>query len=309
MTLAELAPIQEGSAIRNDVPMVYHLGAPHTDNDQLTRSLKKDSELLTKNGILPQRQRRYRKRLNDMLLELSGEMAPASLQEKNFATLTENQNLDRLVFSDSKFLGVSSWMLNKGILFKNAGPKTTALRNLFPDNPCEFFLAIVNPATLIPCAFSAQTSREYDDFIGDTDLNSVCWSDVVSRIQRANPDCPITVWCNEDTPIIWPSVLAKFTGLAADTRFLGELDVIQNLIPENAFLKLKQYLDEKSELNELQRRQVRGIFLEKFGVSDAVEEEIDLPGWTDSLVEKITEMYEDDIERISRMPGVKFICP
>lgn len=309
MTLAELAPIQESIAMRSDVPMVYHLGAPHTDNDQLTRSLKKDAALLSRNGILQQRQRRYRKRLNQILTEQSGEVPTTSTQEKNFSILTENQNLDRLAFSDSKFLGVPSWMLNKDVLFKNAGPKTAALRSLFPDNPCVFLLAIMNPATLIPSAFSAQTTREYDDFIGNTDLEAVCWSDVVSRIQRANPGCPVTIWCNEDTPVIWPSVLAEFTGLPADTRFSGELDVIQELIPGNAFEKLKQYLGERPDLNELQRRRVRAIFLEKFGVSDAVEEEIDLPGWTENLVEKITELYEDDIERISRMPGVNFIFP
>ena len=38
-------------------------------------------------------------------------------------------------------------------------------------------------------------------------------------------------------------------------------------------------------------------------------EEFDLPGWTAEVVDHLTEAYEEDIYRISRMPGVNFIAP
>jgi hypothetical protein len=58
-----------------------------------------------------------------------------------------------------------------------------------------------------------------------------------------------------------------------------------------------------------QRRRIVTAFLEKFGRSDQLDYEIDLPGWTEELVGRLTEAYLEDVERIVRMPGVSFIEP
>jgi len=92
-------------------------------------------------------------------------------------------------------------------------------------------------------------------------------------------------------------------------RFTGELDIISKIISEEGRDRLKQYLAERPDLNELQRRRVNSVFLEKFVLDDTVEIEIDLPGWTDDLVDKMTEVYEADINVIANMPGVNFIAP
>jgi hypothetical protein len=42
---------------------------------------------------------------------------------------------------------------------------------------------------------------------------------------------------------------------------------------------------------------------------DAVESEIDLPGWDDALVDRLSERYEDDLYAIEQIPGVTFIQP
>jgi len=49
--------------------------------------------------------------------------------------------------------------------------------------------------------------------------------------------------------------------------------------------------------------------LRSFFLDEAVEEEIDLPDWTDETVDALTEIYDDDIERIERLSGVNFITP
>ncbi|MCK4712698.1 MAG: hypothetical protein KAT26_07440, partial [Marinosulfonomonas sp.] len=145
------------------------------------------------------------------------------------------------------------------------------------------------------------------EFIAGTDLFSVHWSDVIARIQAANPDCPITVWCNEDTPIIWPTVMREIAGLDPQTRLKGELDIIGGIISQDGIELLVKYLDEHPDLTEIERGRVRETFLEKFFLDDAVEHEIDLPGWTKDTVEELTDNYEDDIERIAHMKDVKFI--
>ena len=50
-------------------------------------------------------------------------------------------------------------------------------------------------------------------------------------------------------------------------------------------------------------------FLEAHAIEEAVEAEIDLPGWTDETIDMLTQLYEDDVERIAAMPEVTLITP
>lgn len=295
--------------MRTDINIVYHLGAPHTDNEQITWSLRKNADLLTEKGVMMRRPREYRPLLKEMILELKGEEPSVVDQEKLLTSIVKNQEVDRLVMSDTRFLGVPAWMLYGGGLYKNAANNTARIRDLFPDNPCEFFLGISNPANFIPAVFNQQTDKTYEQFIDNTDLASVRWSDVVFAIQQENPECPLTVWCNEDTPIIWPTILREIAGLDPQTPLKGELDVIAQIMSENGVELLGKYLEERPNLTEIQRRRIRGIFLEKFYLDDEVEEEIDVPGWTEDTIDVLTDIYDDDIERIERLPGVHFIAP
>lgn len=295
--------------MRTDINIVYHLGAPHTDNDQITWSLRKDAGMLAEKGIMMRRPREYRPLIKEMILELKGEEPSIVDQEGLLSAIIKNQQVDRLIMSDSRFLGVPAWMLYGGKFYQNAGKNTRRIRNLFPDNPCEFHLGISSPANFIPAVFTAQSDKTYEQFIDGVELATIRWSDVISQIQQQNPDCPITVWCNEDTPIIWPSILREIAGLDPQVRLLGELDVLEKIMSPDGVELLVKYLKERPGLSEIQRRRIRGIFLEKFYVDDAVEEEIDLPGWTDETVDALTDIYEDDIERIEHLPGVNFISP
>lgn len=295
--------------MRTDINIVYHLGAPHTDNDQITWSLRKDAQLLADKGVMLRMPKEYRPQLKEMIVKLQGEVPSVAEQEALLTSIVKNKSIDRLLMSDTRFLGVPSWMMYGGGFYKNAAKNTARIRDLFPDNPCEFFLGISNPANLLPAVFSAQSQKTYEKFLDGTDLASIRWSDVISQIQQENPDCPLTVWCNEDTPIIWPTVLREMSGLDPQTRLQGELDVIQNIMSPDGFELLVKYLGERPDLTEVQRRRIRGIFLEKFYLDDAVEEEIDLPGWTDETIDALTSIYDDDVERIERLPGVNFITP
>lgn len=295
--------------MRTDINIVYHLGAPHTDNEQITWSLRKDAQMLTEKGVMLRRPKEYRPQLKEMILELKGEEPSAADQERLLASIVRNQQVDRLIMSDSRFLGVPAWALYGGGLYKNAANNTARIRDLFPDNPCEFYLGISNPANFIPAVFNMQSDKTYEQFLDGADLAALRWSDVIESIQQENPECPLTVWCNEDTPIIWPTILREIAGLDPQTPLQGELDVIQEIMSQNGVDLLVKYLDERPNLTEIQRRRIRGIFLEKFYLDEAVEEEIDLPGWTDETIDALTDIYEDDIERIERLPGVHFITP
>ena len=93
------------------------------------------------------------------------------------------------------------------------------------------------------------------------------------------------------------------------TRMKGEEDIINNIISEEGQTLLAKYLADRPNLTEAQRRRLRIVFLERFYLSDVVEEVIDLPGWTDETVDALTNIYDDDVNRIKQMDGVTFLSP
>lgn len=295
--------------MQNAISIIYHLGAPYTDNDQLTWSLRKSSNTLSQNRVMLRRPKEYRALIAKRIKKLDGAVPSLKDQQALLAAIVKNQTVDRLILSNSKFMGDPAWMLHKGTLFPHAGPKTERLRTLFPENPCEFFLGIRNPASLIPKAFKGQKGRDFDHFVAGVNLLSLRWSDVISRIQQANPGYQITVWCDEDAPVLWPSVLSEITGIYPQTRLAGDLDIIRRVLPEEGADWLERHLEERPQLNETQRQKIRSIFLAKYATPASGEDETDLPDWTGHTVDALSDIYEDDLEVIANMPGVKFLSP
>jgi hypothetical protein len=73
------------------------------------------------------------------------------------------------------------------------------------------------------------------------------------------------------------------------------------------FARMRSYCAEHPPQSVSQRRRVVTAFLEKFARPDAVEVDIDLPGWTAELVADLTNRYLHDVERIRRLPGVTLL--
>ena len=56
-------------------------------------------------------------------------------------------------------------------------------------------------------------------------------------------------------------------------------------------------------------RRVMMAFLDKYGRDDLIEDELDLPEWDETLVQDLTEVYEEDTAEIAGMDGVRLIVP
>lgn len=290
-----------------DITLAFHIGAPNTDNGQLTWSLRKDAQPLLERGVMIRRPGTYLPAVTKLMRKQDKEPVTDQEREELLASIIKDQEVSRLILTSSSFLGSPSWMLGGGRLFRNAGRNTAALRSAFPGNPCEFFLGLRDPATLIGPVFKSQSGRTWEQFAGGTDFMNLRWSDVVADIQAHNPGCRITVWCNEETPVIWPGILGQVTGLGDSFRFSGGLDITRGIISEQGYERLEAYLASRPGLSEDQRERVQELFLTYFHSEEAVEEEIDLPGWSQALVDAMGEAYLSDTELIRRMPGVTFL--
>ncbi|MFV2001510.1 MAG: hypothetical protein ACC619_00845 [Paracoccaceae bacterium] len=291
--------------------VVIHLGAHCTDEDRLLKTLLKNKGLLAQEGISVPGPGRYRKSVVAAAQKLRGASASLESRETLLDAIIDDDTSDRVVLTFENFICIPGRIFENGVLYDKAGYKPLWLRRLFPEAQVEFFLAVRNPATFIPAVFQhqQQNSQDFAAFLAGTDIEQIRWSDVVLAIKESNPDCALTVWCNEDTPLIWPEVVREVSGHDPQTRLNGGFAVLGKIMKTEGMRRLRAYLGTNPPQNEIQRRRILVAFLDKYALEDEVEEELDVPGWTEQLVEDLTQIYEDDLEEIARMPGVNFIQP
>jgi hypothetical protein len=288
--------------------IVYHLGAHCTDDDRLIRCLLKNRAVLAAQGIIVPPPNRYRTLLRDTAVQLKGGVASADTQALMLDQMLDEDRADRLVLSWDNFLSYPNWVV-RGTLYPAAGERVQSFSHVFPDKQSSFFLAIRNPATFLPALFRRMKDRSYDDFLAGADPALLRWSDMIGQIKAMNPDADLTIWCDEDTPLIWPEVLAAVSGMAADTVLEDADDLLAQIMTPDGLTRLRNYLAEKGPFPPDRRRRVVTAFLDKFAVPDQIEMDIAMPGWTADYVAAMTESYDIDVARIRAMPGVTFIAP
>ncbi|WP_095590060.1 hypothetical protein [Actibacterium ureilyticum] len=289
--------------------VVYHIGAHCTDEDRLLKCLLKNKGDLAQAGIAVPGPSRYRTLIREALLELRGKPAAPEMQRDILAEILDEDSADRLVLSNRSFLSAPTRVLAQHMLYPQAGEKTAWLANVLPDHSCEFHLALRNPATFVPALFKRTRETDFNSFIAGADPAALRWSDMVRRIRGACPQARLTVWCNEDTPLIWTEILAGLTGLSTQHPLQGSDDFLATLMSASGMTRMRRYLDTHPPKSDLQRRRILAAFLDKFALSDALEEELDVPGWTVALVDELSDRYDEDCYRIEAMEDVTFIAP
>lgn len=289
--------------------VVYHLGAQCTDEDRLLRSLLKNKETLSRAGVIVPAPGRYRPVLRETLVRLKGQRADHETQEIILDAVMDEDRAERLIFSHDLFICVPGRVVTPEGFLAFAPRKITAISNVFPDAENEFHMALRNPATMIPALLARMKDMKYADLMGTINPMTLRWAPVIAAMLAENPGLRLTIWCNEDTPFVWPEVMRHLAGLPPDAdQMEGENDLLSTLLPAPVMLQLQGRLAKARPQSSLQRREIIGEFLEKHGLEDVIEMDIALPGWTQDLIEAMTAAYEEDINLITDM-NVDFIAP
>lgn len=288
--------------------VVFHLGAHCTDEDRLVKSLGKNRAALAASGIIVPVPWRYRPVFREMQAVLRGQPARPEMQETLLDAVMDEDRAERLVFSNELFLCVPQRVVSDDGFYSIAHRKFRALANIFPGSDCEFHLCLRNPATLIPALIERGQNLTYEGLMNGRNPLSLRWSEVIARCLAENPGVRLVVWCNEDTPLIWPDVLRRVAGVGAEVELDGELDMVATILRPEGTLKLKSALAAAGATRS-ERRRILEELLAEFVKPDALEMDIALPGWTEEIVEAMTENYEADLADIAGMAGVEFLTP
>ena len=288
--------------------IAYHLGAHCTDDERLLRCLLKNRTALLDDGVVVPDPARYRNLIRDTAIQLKGRAASTDTQALVLEQIMDEALADRLILSWDCFLAFPQWVI-KGGLYPMGPERLRAITQIFPEIEAEFHLAIRNPATFLPELFRRQKGKSYTDFMDNTPPMALRWSDLIAGILQHNPGLPLVVWCDEDTPLLWPQVLQIVSGHTEDVSLEGGDDLLNTLISPDGIRRMSAYLETHPPANEAQRRRVVSAFLDKFALPDQLEFEIEMPDWTEDLVTELTTQYERDCALIQQMPGVTFLAP
>jgi hypothetical protein len=223
--------------------------------------------------------------------------------------IVDDAEVDRLILSDPRFVCINRLVVQGAQIWPMIDRATNGLRALFPDSETEFFIGMRDPATLIPALFKASRFSDFAEFAANMQPHAVAWSEMLRRLQLAQPDCRITVWCNEDTPLLWGEIMREITGVGPETKLDGIHDLAELIMAPEGFQRMQTWFAKNPTETEAQRRRVLAAFLERYALDSEIEETLNLPGWSEDLVEEMSQSYDEDLDVIARLPGVRLLTP
>lgn len=286
--------------------IAFHLGAHFTDPAALLRSLRHDEAGLAREGIALPGPSQYL----PLLMQAAGAQGRSDdLPGRLRAVIGLTGGAERVILSGEDLMGLPEDALVAGQLYPGAGDRVRTLTTLFPGERIEFHLAIRSPATFLPSLLQRSDPERVQKLLGQVDLAALRWSDLIARMREAAPGAPITIWCDEDMPLIWPEALAAVSGASGDPPVAGLIDRLAPLMTDEGARRLGSRLTDHPPPNAQARRVIVTDFLNQFGRSEAIEMDLDIPGWTHATIDRLSDLYEDDIDRIAAMDGVHLISP
>lgn len=289
--------------------LVFHTGSHFTEEERLLKCVSLNNDAVRERGILIPDPAKYRKLISETMSAMRVSNATENARDVLLKAITDNATTNRLILSNADFFATAKVSVQNGLIYPQASERMGFISQIFHNDQLELFMAMRNPATFLPAIFQQSPLDGLIDFTTGIDLHKLRWSETLSRIRDAVPDVKMTVWCNEDAPLIWPQVLRHILGVENAWKITGGLDLLQDIIQPEGMNRLRAYLDKHPDISEDQLQQVMAVFLEKFAIEAAIEEELTMPGWTDALVSEMTAIYEEDVFVVESIPGVHFIAP
>lgn len=289
--------------------IAYHVGVNATDEELILRALMRSSGRLAAAGVALPGPGRYRKLLRQTIETLADSSPPEGVRDILIDAITEMGDARRMVLSNPNFFCNPNNVFAGGTFYGTAAVRMRAFRQLFPGDQLSIFMAIRNPATFIPAAWGLARQETLAEYMGPLEPQALRWSDMVTRMRGAAPDIALTIWCNEDTPLIWHEILAALVGDGVEGPLEGAHALLETIMQPEGVERLSSYLESHPPASVSQHRRIISAFLGKYVIRARIEEEIDLPGWDEALIADLTRAYEADVDQIAAMEGVTFLRP
>ncbi|MBW4985881.1 hypothetical protein KZZ07_25390 [Mameliella sp. CS4] len=291
--------------------VILHTGVHCTDDDRLLKGLLRNAEAWRHEGVAIPGPSKYRSLLTEAMNKLRGGIPEPGTRDLLLDAILQQDSgqISRLVLSNDNFFSVPKLMFQNGFIYQRAEERLTSFMQAFEGDKVQLFMGLRDPASFLPAAFAATPHDSFAAFMEGVDPMRFRWSDLIRRIKGAQPDLPIVLWCNEDTPFLWGQIIREMAGIKLSRKITGAFDLYSQIISREGMQRFRAFLKENPTITESQKRRVMMAFLDKYALDEAMEEELNLDGWDGPYVDMLTELYEDDLEVISEMEGVRLLTP
>ncbi|WP_297340186.1 hypothetical protein [Pseudophaeobacter sp.] len=289
--------------------VIFHCGAHGTEEDRLLKTLLRNKDRFRLHGTVVPGPGKYRYLLKDCMAALQDGQATTEARDVLWDAILEEEQADRVLLSNANFFGSQRQSIEGSQFYPEAEARLLSLQHLFAQDKLELYIGLRNPATILPGLLENAHPDRKAQVLSNLDPYHLRWSDLLTRLRRAVPQVPLTVWCFEDMPLIWAQIIRDMSGLEMNQRLDGGMDLLSTIMSREGMRRLRQYLAQHPDMSETQQRRVMAAFLDKYVREDELEEEIDLPGWSEALIESVTALYEEDMQIVQRIPGVTMITP
>ena len=291
--------------------IILHAGAQCTDDERLVRTLLRNADTLAKAQVAIPHPKSYRVLLRKTVNKALKNSFNPGAREHLLEVILKDAPVQAgtVILSNPMFFGIPKETLHSGQLYPNAVGLLDKFLQIFSEDDVHLYFSIRNPASFFPAVFAASQLSEFSELLKNTDPLEIQWSEFASRLHQAFPDLSICMWCNEDSPFIWGQILRQMGQLPAPKNITGDFDLFAEIISKEGFERFKTYISAHPNLTLRQLRIVMGAFAEKFGQNDKIVEELNAPGWDETLIQDLTELYDDDVRSIHKIPKIQFISP
>ncbi len=288
--------------------IAFHIGANCTDDDRLLKSILKNADVLNDHDIKAPGPGKYRRLIRETIQNLNGADPALNTRQILLDAILDDEAPRRLVMANSNFICIPNRVFDHGVFYEQAVFKVRGLQQIFPEDKISLFMGIRNPATFLPVAFANSKADTFETFMQGMRLRDIRWSEVITRIQQTAPEATLTVWCNEDTPLIWADLIRTICGLSATTKITGGFDLLASIMAPEGMNRFLNYMRAHPPQTVQQKQRIISAFLDKYAIEDKIEDTVDVPGLDDAMLQELTQIYEQDVHLISQTPKVRFMA-
>lgn len=302
--------IEEATEHTSAVRVTFLIGLHFTAMKYLPLSIAADKKVMAQSGLRALGFRQARGVFNAMLTKLDGLPPIRAEQDEVLQNLMGTSPCTHLLLDDERWASPLNDAFSGPFLYPKIGKVMGPISELLSPTQMSIHLSLLNPAVFLQeCLTSDTATRTLSKFLNSVDPRQLSWRDTVDALRAACPEVPLTLWADEDAPLIWPRVLRNIYGMDKNTPING------GLVPTNQFLspegqsRLQAFLNKHTPDTEEKFEQVISVFLDKYGDPNAMTPECNIPGWGADEIEAISERYEEDLAYFAELDGIDFITP
>ncbi len=289
--------------------IAIHAGAAFTDEGRLMKLLKANAHIIDSYNGAVWGFRAYKK-LFRPLLNAPQDQTVAATTRNAFEELTSKKTgLERAVLSGVEYLGETPTTITDGQFYPMAGQRLAALEQFFDPDTVELFIGLRNPGSFISRVLMAMPQTDRQNLLDSTDLSGLTWMHLIDDIRDLAPGVQITFWCNEDTPLIWGDIVRLVAGLPEDAPLIDEYAFLSSLVSDLGKHEIQLLAKDSAHEDRPTQRAALAEVFRKHALSEEIEEELDIPGWSADVADAFTELYEQDVAHLQDMQGIHFLKP